>query len=140
MICYNLGEYAEAIKCYDLILELQSIANLFHVYFNKSVCLKKLDNYEQSLNCIIKGLSYDPDNIRGIELKKELLSVRKEKASKGRILNGVLNQNLEHICTPHPDTHSSTPLINKISAPSEVQNKAISVSDEKDVFLNEIRE
>lgn len=68
------SDYNDAIKTCDLVLSKTNEKNhLIYVYIMKATILKKMEQYEPSLDYIEKALFLEPDNKKAIEIKQYLL-------------------------------------------------------------------
>jgi uncharacterized membrane protein YhaH (DUF805 family)/Tfp pilus assembly protein PilF len=73
-ILFKQSDYNEAIKTCDLVLERTNEKNhLTYVYIMKASILKKIERYEESLDCIEKALYLEPDNKKAMDIKQYLL-------------------------------------------------------------------
>ncbi|WP_222424843.1 tetratricopeptide repeat protein [Candidatus Nitrosocosmicus arcticus] len=64
---FDLGNYSEAIKAYDKVLEIDP--NDVYALANKAISLKKLGNYSEVIKYYDKALAIDPDNIEILDYK-----------------------------------------------------------------------
>lgn len=61
---YKSEKYAEALKIYEKALILDEFNAWYNsaILFNMSMCHYKTENYDQSLQCLNKGLSLNSNN------------------------------------------------------------------------------
>ena len=90
-------EFREAIRYYEIILNLGVVTKPSPIYYNIAVCLKRLGNLEGAKTYIDRALAKKPDEDIFMELKEEILD----------LLNGTPSAVL-----PHP-----TPKASDIGAP-----------------------
>lgn len=79
LLSYQNGKLREAIGFFDAVIGSGKVQNLYPIYFNKSMVLKELKEYEAALNYITKALTFDPKNQLAEILKKELQDIVDEK-------------------------------------------------------------
>jgi len=79
LLSYHNGKLREAIGFFDAVICSGKVQNLYPIYFNKSMVLKELKEYEAALNYINKALTFDPKNPQAEVLKKELQDIVDEK-------------------------------------------------------------
>lgn len=79
LLSHQNGKLREAIGFFDAVIGSGKVQNLYPIYFNKSVVLKELKEYEAALNYIAKALTFDPKNLQAEVLKKELQDIVDEK-------------------------------------------------------------
>jgi tetratricopeptide (TPR) repeat protein len=58
----NLGNYEEAIKCYDKAIEIEP--NNAEAWNNKGIVLGRLSNYEEAIACYDKAIELNPTDGR----------------------------------------------------------------------------
>jgi tetratricopeptide (TPR) repeat protein len=59
----NLGNYEEAIKCYDKAIEIEP--NNAEAWNNKGIVLGRLSKYEEAIACYDKAIEIEPDYADG---------------------------------------------------------------------------
>lgn len=79
LLFYQRGDLRESIRFFDAIIDSGKVHNLYPIYFNKSMALKALKEYEAALNYISKALTYNAGNPQAEELKRELQDIVDEK-------------------------------------------------------------
>lgn len=79
LLFYQKGDLREAIRFFDAVVDSGKVRNLYPIYFNKSIALKALKEYEAALNYISKALQYSSGNLEAQELKRELQDIVDEK-------------------------------------------------------------
>ncbi|WP_370573394.1 tetratricopeptide repeat protein [Methanomethylovorans sp.] len=79
LLFYQKGDHREAIRFFDAVIDLGKVHNLCPIYFNKSMALKALKEYEAALNYISKALTCGSKNPQAEDLKKELQDIVDEK-------------------------------------------------------------
>ncbi|MCC7577294.1 MAG: hypothetical protein KK926_10735 [Methanomethylovorans sp.] len=79
LLSYHTGKLREAIMFFDAVIDSGKVQNLYPIYFNKSMVLKELKEYEAALNYINKALTFDPQNPQAETIKKELQDIVDEK-------------------------------------------------------------
>jgi tetratricopeptide (TPR) repeat protein len=79
LLYYHNGKLREAIGFFDAVIDSGKVQNLYPIYFNKSMVLKELKEYEAALNYINKALKFDPQNLQAEVIKKELQDIVDEK-------------------------------------------------------------
>lgn len=79
LLSHQNGKLREAIRFFDAVIGSGKVKNLYPIYFNKSMVLKELKEYEAALNYINKALTFDPKNLQAEVLKKELQDIVDEK-------------------------------------------------------------
>lgn len=79
LLFYQKGDLREAIRFFDAVIESGRVQNLYPIYFNKSMALKELKEYEAALNYISKALTFDQKNPRAEDIKRELQDIVDEK-------------------------------------------------------------
>lgn len=79
LLSYQNGKLREAIRFFDAVIGSGKVQNLYPIYFNKSMVLKELKEYEAALNYITKALTFDPKNPQAEVMKKELQDIVDEK-------------------------------------------------------------
>lgn len=80
LLFYKQEKYREAIEYFDVIIDSGKVRNLYPIYYNKSVALKALKEYEAALNYVSKALNFEYENPQAEELKKELQEIVDEKS------------------------------------------------------------
>lgn len=70
LFSYQNGKLREAIRFFDAVIGSGKVQNLYPIYFNKSMVLKELKEYEAALNYINKALKFDPQNLQAEVIKK----------------------------------------------------------------------
>jgi tetratricopeptide (TPR) repeat protein len=79
LLSYQKRDYREAVRFFDAVIDSGKVKNLFPIYFNKSIALKKLKQYEAALNYLNKALTFDSDNLQAQAIKNELQDIVDEK-------------------------------------------------------------
>lgn len=79
LLSYHCGKFREAIRFFDAVIGSGKVQNLYPIYFNKSMVLKELREYEAALNYITKALTFDPKNPQAGAIRKELQDIVDEK-------------------------------------------------------------
>lgn len=79
LLSYQKGDLREAIRFFDAVIDSGKVHNLYPIYFNKSMALKALKEYEAALNYICKALTFDSKNPQAEEIKRELQDIVDEK-------------------------------------------------------------
>jgi tetratricopeptide (TPR) repeat protein len=79
LLFYQKGDPREAIRFFDAVIDLGKVHNLYPIYFNKSMALKALKEYEAALNYISKALTFGSKNPQAEDLKRELQDIVDEK-------------------------------------------------------------
>jgi tetratricopeptide (TPR) repeat protein len=84
MLHHKRGEFGQAIRCYDRLLNTEGMAagnnetarpSPAAVLYNKSLALKCMGNNEAALNFIKKALRHDPESEKLKRLEEQLLQV-----------------------------------------------------------------
>lgn len=79
LLSYRKGDIREAIRFFDAVIDSGKVQNLYPIYFNKSMALKELKEYEAALNYICKALTFDPEKPQAEEIKRDLQEIVDEK-------------------------------------------------------------
>jgi tetratricopeptide (TPR) repeat protein len=68
----EIGQYHEAIKCYDKALEIKALEsglNYVAVLVSKGMAFQGLEKYEEAIRCYDKALEIDPKAVPALVMK-----------------------------------------------------------------------
>lgn len=57
-----MERYEEAIKDYEKAIEYPHDSHVYHTYYNKGICLRKLGRLDKSIDDLKKAVDMKPDN------------------------------------------------------------------------------
>ncbi|MFX1466593.1 MAG: tetratricopeptide repeat protein, partial [Promethearchaeota archaeon] len=90
-----LNQFENAIKAYETAININP--QDFDAHYNMSICYENLASYQEAINCIKKALEINPsneriqNNLRRLEVDKEIVEIGVESAGKGKIANEAIH-------------------------------------------------